>query len=277
MSPCSEDATLERVRFFPRQLIAADDLNQEQTYHRQRLRNHNRFLHGWGVVCGCDVRAAGDAKKPWQVRICPGYVLTPQGDEVYISTEAMFDVATCITQSSDPCAFSRPCPPVTLRAKATQTLYLAVRHVECQSRPVRVAPSGCACDDVDCEYSRIRDGYEFCCLSALPASHEETPPSCEELCRPTGVLPCPSNPDDVRARDAHGTGALDDATRRRRPARGSAGALQRVPNPATRPLRVPHASKPVDSTRCSTATSRKLSRRRGLLSVRRRTRDAPGV
>jgi hypothetical protein len=196
MSPCTEDATLERVRFFPRQMIAADDLNQEQTYHRQRLRNHNRFLHGWGVVCGCDVRAAGDDKKPWQVRICPGYILTPQGDEVYVSTEALFDVATCITQSSDPCAFSRPCPPVTLRAKATQTLYLAVRHVECQSRPVRVAPSGCTCDDVDCEYSRIRDGYEFCCLSTLPSSHEETPPSCEELCRPTGIFACPSCPDD---------------------------------------------------------------------------------
>ena len=194
--PCADDIGLERVRFFPRQLIAADDLNQEQTYHRQRLRNHNRFLHGWGVVCGCDVQPTNDTTKRWQVRVCPGYVLTPQGDEVFIPTEALFDVATCITQSSDPCAFSRPCPPVGLKAKATQTLYLAVRYVECQARPVRVAPAGCGCDDADCEYSRIRDGYEFCCLAALPASHKEAPLDCDQLCKPTSVFPCPDCPDD---------------------------------------------------------------------------------
>lgn len=185
------ETRLERVRFFPRQLIGADDLSQEQRYHRQKLRNHNRFLHGWGVVCGLDVRPAGDPKKPWQLRICPGYLLTPQGDEIHVSTEALFDVATCVTESADPCAFSRPCPPVTRRALEQKTLYLAVRYVECDARPVRVAPVGCNCDDVDCEYSRIRDGYELCCLSTLPETHAEARPDCKTLCAPEAVFPCP--------------------------------------------------------------------------------------
>src|SRR3954454_17258784 len=105
----------ERVRFFPRQLLAADDLEAEQHYHRQRLREHNRYLHGWGVVCGCDVQPAPVTGKPWQVRICPGYVLAPQGDAISIRHEVLFDVSSSLVQSGDPCAFSRPCPPLAWR------------------------------------------------------------------------------------------------------------------------------------------------------------------
>jgi hypothetical protein len=192
----THEARLERVRFFPRQLIGADDLNQEQHYHRQKLRNHNRFLHGWGVVCGLDVRAAGDLGRPWQVRICPGYALTPQGDEIHVGTEALFDLATCLTESADPCAYSRPCPPVIRTVTSPTTIYIAVRSLEFVARPVRVAPIGCGCDDADCEHSRIRDGYDFGCLDQLPSTHEEPLPDCEEICEYNGVVPCPPCPSE---------------------------------------------------------------------------------
>jgi hypothetical protein len=42
---------LERVRYFPRQLITADDMRAEQEFFLNKMRRHNRFLHGWGVVC----------------------------------------------------------------------------------------------------------------------------------------------------------------------------------------------------------------------------------
>ena len=192
---CETQGGLERVRFYPRQLIGADDLTQEQAYFRNKLRRHNRFLHGWGVVCGCEVRAVPTTKAPWQVVICPGYLLTPQGDEVYISSEAWFDLATCLVQSSDPCAFSRPCPPVSLQVEQTRKVYLAVRYIECEGRPQRVAPVGCGCDEADCENSRIYDAYEICCLDSLPASHDLRLPSCRELCR-GGIFPCPTCTDD---------------------------------------------------------------------------------
>jgi hypothetical protein len=187
---------LERLRFFPRQLISADDLIQEQRYHRQKLRNHNRFLHGWGVVCGCDVQPPTSDARPWEIRICPGYVLTPQGDEILVPTEAVFDVATCVLSSEDPCAIARPCPPIGRRALETRKVYLAVRYRECESRPVRAAPVGCSCDDVECEYSRIRDGYEFCCLAELPKSHTPPPYDCADLYDPHGLLACGPGSDD---------------------------------------------------------------------------------
>jgi hypothetical protein len=45
----------ERPRYYARQLITSDDLTLEQDYFRNRMRLHNRMLHGWGVVCGAQV------------------------------------------------------------------------------------------------------------------------------------------------------------------------------------------------------------------------------
>jgi Chitobiase/beta-hexosaminidase C-terminal domain len=190
---CDDACGLERVRFFPRQILGADDLNTEQRYFREKQRRHNRFLHGWGVVCGCEVRPAPTTAKPYQVVICPGYVITPQGDEIMIGCPALFDLATCMVNSDDPCALSRPCPPITTSTPMRSKLYLTVCYTECTVRPVRVAPQGCACDDAQCDYSRIRDAYEFACADSLP--QYPGGPTCDDLCRGTG-LTCPPCPQD---------------------------------------------------------------------------------
>jgi hypothetical protein len=41
---------------------------------------------------------------------------------------------------------------------------------------------------VRCEYSRIQDGYELCCLSDVPATHLVADPDCQALCEGT-LLP----------------------------------------------------------------------------------------
>ena len=187
---CGDSCGLERVRFFPRQLLGADDLNAEQHYFREKQRRHNRYLHGWGVVCGAHVRPAPTATKPYQVMICPGYVITPQGDEIMIGAPALYDLATCMVSSDDPCAFARPCPPVTASTPMRSVIYLSICYKECEVRPVRVSPGGCNCDDVACDYSRIRDAYEFSCLDCPPQVHGY---NCAELCR-GGIMPCPPCP-----------------------------------------------------------------------------------
>jgi hypothetical protein len=166
---------LERVRYFPRQLITADDMRAEQEYFLDKLRRHNRFLHGWGVVCGCTVVPKPTAANPWQVEVCPGYVVTPQGDEILINPSVLFDLQLGM-QPADPCTVTWPCPPQPVAAtdagEAT-TAYLAVRYVECATRPVRVHPAGCGCDQLDCEYSRIRESFELKLLWTFPKSHTD--------------------------------------------------------------------------------------------------------
>jgi hypothetical protein len=83
-SPC-DSSIAELPRYYPRQLITPDDLTLEQNYFRDRMRRHNRLLHGWGVVCGAlvcpvpnpKVTGPSDQFLPWQVKVQQGYILGP--------------------------------------------------------------------------------------------------------------------------------------------------------------------------------------------------------
>jgi hypothetical protein len=46
---------LDRLTFFHGQLLSAADLQTEQRYFREKLKLHNRCLHGFGIVCGFEV------------------------------------------------------------------------------------------------------------------------------------------------------------------------------------------------------------------------------
>jgi|1186.fasta_scaffold231615_2 hypothetical protein len=166
---CAADlVSLERTRFFPRQLVGADDLTQDQLYFREKLRRHNRLLHGWGIVCGAGVTPDG-----CKAVVSPGYILGPYGDEILIDQETSIDVCKQDSVTSLDCGdVDVWCgdPP---RVKEGETVYLAVRYVERAARPVRVPGCGCGCDESECEYSRTRDGFELKVLAELPDSYTE--------------------------------------------------------------------------------------------------------
>jgi len=162
---------IERLRYFPRQLLTADDMRAEQEYVREKLRRHNRYLHGWGVVCGCAVEPVANVKS-WRVRVCPGYAVGPQGDEIWISDCVEVDLKS--GAKDQPCSVRWPCPPVGEMPPDRDgriTAYIALRYAECFSRPVRVHPAGCGCDEMGCEYSRVLDSFEIKVLWQLPQSH----------------------------------------------------------------------------------------------------------
>ena len=168
---CSQP--IERLRYFPRQLLCADDMQAEQDYFREKLRRHNRYLHGWGVVCGCAVEPLNDAPG-WQVRVCPGYAVGPQGDEILIDN--CVDIDLKVGAKRPPCSVRWPCPPtgeMPGNAEGDTVVYIAVRYAECYSRPVTVHPAGCGCDETGCEYSRVRDSFEIKVLWELPDSHKQ--------------------------------------------------------------------------------------------------------
>jgi hypothetical protein len=162
---------LERTNFFPRQLVGADDLTQDQIYFREKQRRHNRLLHGWGIVCG-----AGVTKEGCTAIVAPGYILGPYGDEILIEAETRLDVCRQSSVSSLDCGGLDPWCGDPPRVKDGATVYLAVRYVERRTRPVRVPGCGCGCDESECEYSRIRDGFELAVLTELPASYRDPHP-----------------------------------------------------------------------------------------------------
>lgn len=191
--------SIERPRFFARQLVTPDDLTLGQDYFRNKIRRMNRYLHGWGVVCG--TRVVNPQKpQPWKVVIQRGYILGPYGDEILIDREICFDVRTlCMAAATgDACTevVDPLCPDQTLDPRpANKPAYIAVRYKEMPARPVRVQPVGCGCDDSACEYSRWRDGYEICVLDSC-GGQDQAPPDLAAIGRTAGIPDCPPCPTD---------------------------------------------------------------------------------
>lgn len=187
----------ERTRWFARQLVGPADLSQDQIYVRDRMRRHNRLMHGWGIVCGAELEAV--AGEPCKVRICPGYVLTPCGDEIVFDHDVVVDfchVGDGETICGRPDPWCRDTPVV---VEPGQPLYVVVCYRECLTRPVHVPVGGCGCGDDDCEYSRIRDHFEIRFTPELPADYAQAQrlPDRDELLRcasgePPGCPPCTS-------------------------------------------------------------------------------------
>jgi hypothetical protein len=188
-------AGLERTRFYPRQIVTPDDLTQDQLYFADKLRRHNRLLHGWGLVCGLVVercaRSDGDGDDPCKVRVTSGYALDPYGNEIVVTTRELLDLCTEDMLGTVTCLPTDDpwCRPV--ETSRTGTFYLAVRYRQHAVKPVH-APTGCSCKDADCENSRNRDEYEFALLPELPG-HYATP--CGQLETPCDAVdecpPCP--------------------------------------------------------------------------------------
>lgn len=201
-----EPTFAERPRYYARQLITPDDMTLEQDYFRDKLRRHNRLLHGWGVVCGAQVclvpqedTSNGIEFEPWLVRVKPGYILGPYGDEILLDCVRTVDLrkqaVTGIT--GEPCVdVPDPWCSEVFEPREVGPLFVAVRYKEFRGRPVRVEPLGCGCDETRCEYSRWQDGYEIGVLTHCPpASHTDPPDFREQLRGPIPDCPaCPSEP-----------------------------------------------------------------------------------
>src|ERR1700681_3205846 len=52
---CINAGKLQRLNYFYGQLLGVQDFQAEQDYFRDKLKLHNRCLHGYGVVCGLRV------------------------------------------------------------------------------------------------------------------------------------------------------------------------------------------------------------------------------
>jgi hypothetical protein len=201
------DSTIaELPRYYPRQLITPTDLTLEQNYFRDRMRRHNRLLHGWGVVCGALVCPATTTNSdgttsftPWQVKVQKGYALGPYGDEIIIDCCRTIDLRTSgVTGvTGEPCVDAPDpwCSQVYTTQTVSNVYYIAVQYQQSMVRPVRVQPVGCGCDDSSCEYSRLQDGYQIGILSTCPTCNACDPNVTVPTTQTLAVGPVPACPD----------------------------------------------------------------------------------
>lgn len=118
---------LKRNRFFPGKLLTAEDLGLEQEYFREKLKRHNRYLHGFGVVFGLEVSRSGR-----DVVISPGLAIDCQGNEIVV-----------------PELLEQALPGPDLGS----TLFLSISYIERETDPVPNPVSDCS----EMENSRIEE------------------------------------------------------------------------------------------------------------------------
>jgi hypothetical protein len=128
-------SALRRVNYFQGRLLGVDDFQAEQEYHREKMRRHNRWLHGSGVVNGLGVSLQGTAARP-TITVKPGVGIDPLGNELELEVESTL--------------------PVQVSARA---LVVVLRYRECSVEPVPVPGP---CDDSNApQYSRIEESSEL--------------------------------------------------------------------------------------------------------------------
>lgn len=54
---CADLPDLRRLNYSHGQMLGVNDFRTEQAFFREKLKLHNRCLHGWGTVCGLMVKA----------------------------------------------------------------------------------------------------------------------------------------------------------------------------------------------------------------------------
>jgi hypothetical protein len=98
---------VERTNYFLGQLLGVADYDREQQYFLHRLRSHNRFAHGWGVLNGLQVAIDGQ-----DVVVKPGVAIDCEGNELHVHDESR-----------------SPLP------SSTAPFFVGVRYVEALSAP----------------------------------------------------------------------------------------------------------------------------------------------
>lgn len=150
----------ERPRYFAGQLLTEAELNTEQEYVRAKNRLHNRYLHGWGVVCGLEV-VCHDCEG-W-VTVKPGYALDPCGEDIVVCTEQRFHLLEAINRCRN--AHRKPrhadCDPFVPGTEphcreVEETWCVTIAYDEVEARPMATLrtntaePCGCLPDPCGC-------------------------------------------------------------------------------------------------------------------------------
>lgn len=133
---CTGLTCLCRPRFFAGQLLTEQDLNHLDRYIVEKQKLHNRYLHGWGTVCGLSVECNPCADG---VVVSQGYALSPCGNDIIVCDDDAVDVCElikgCMEQEKRDCQppFTHEKPPCDTD---TEDWILAICYNEQPSRGI---------------------------------------------------------------------------------------------------------------------------------------------
>jgi hypothetical protein len=144
-----EISTHERLHYFTGQFLTERDLRAEQEYQIGKHRQHNRYLHGYGTVCGLKVvqHPNKDCRDRFAI-IQPGLALDCCGREIWVREPIYVDIVKALApQIEDPTATGK-------------NLLISLCYAECKTEYVPALYSECGCDTSGYEANRIFESFE---------------------------------------------------------------------------------------------------------------------
>jgi hypothetical protein len=144
---CGGLECLCRPRFFAGQLLTEADLNRLERYIVDKNKLHNRYLHGWGVVCGLEVVCHPCTDR---VTVRTGYALSPCGDDIIVCRDEVVNVCELMQKCrppEPPGACLPPRPSGDDCREVQEEWILAICYAETPSRGITAlkGSSGSAC------------------------------------------------------------------------------------------------------------------------------------
>lgn len=134
----------KRVYFSHGLVMGVDEFAQEQLYHLEKNRLHNRGLHGYGTVCGLDVSIESGPAGP-EVSVSPGIAVDPQGREIRVAESQCARLNDWLIRHRDEVIDEFGSPPIGSPSVVERDVMLC--YDECQTDGVPV-PSG-PCQSLD--------------------------------------------------------------------------------------------------------------------------------
>ena len=137
----NSDTALERVNYFSGQLLSASDLKAEQEYFLARLRRHNRYLHGWGVVSGLTVSVANSS----EVVITSGVAIDCYGNEIHVCPQLRFPIPN-----------------------GPKLQFVVIQYAETKTSPAPALRGSADPPTVELSFTRIREGFQIDIIGVDP-------------------------------------------------------------------------------------------------------------
>ena len=156
--------TQERLNYFTGQFLTERDFKAEQHYLRGKQLQHNRYLHGWGAICGLKVTQHPDPACQSRILILePGLALDGCGQEIVVREPVWIDlIESLIPELEDNNHNTNGNGGNSNGGEADpQHLLISLCYRECETEFVPALYSDCGSDETGYGANRIREGFEI--------------------------------------------------------------------------------------------------------------------
>jgi hypothetical protein len=187
-----------RNHYYRGKLLTERDFSDEQQYFVDKDRLHNLMLHGYGTVCGLEVKPHPHCPK-LRLVVTPGYAIDCCGREIRVTKEVQVELPQPEKKARkpDPCPPDEPPrkpegydprppygyeddepPPYRPDAYPPEPcdddedpfdLYICLRYVECETEFSPAPFDDCSCGEGSQKPNRICEGFEVQLLREKPS------------------------------------------------------------------------------------------------------------